>query len=720
MKIRFSVLGAQLLIVLNIFVAFLLLFENKLVIPAWIQPLGRMHPLMLHFPIVILVMAMLLEFFRYRKDVANNIFFRRTTHYLLLGGALLAGITVIMGLILSREEGYAGDTLFWHKWTGVSIFFISSLIYLFRNAQWYSAPAAKAGSVLTILIVIISGHYGASLTHGENFITEPLAIYYQPDPVAFDQALVFDHVVKPILEKKCTGCHNPDKLKGELMLTDSASVMKGGKSGKLFIPGNPDLSLLLQRVHLPMEDKKHMPPSGKAQLTDPEIALLTAWIRSGTTLFSQKVSELPEQDSLRIASAHFLQPTEAAEEKYDFSAADEKTIASLNTDYRTILPLAKESPALAVNIYNREAWTNKQLEELAPLKKQVVALNLNKLPVKDADLKVLSQFQNLRHVYLNFTDITTNGLKELSVLPHLQTLAVSGTKINYNELKAQLPTLKALKSISVWNTPITPQEAEDLQKANKHITFIEGFKDDGTNPLKLNLPEVKNSSMVFTESAPLQLTHPIKGVDIRYTTDGTEPDSATAILFDGKTMLQKNTYVKAKAFKSGWYASDVAEFYFLKCSIKPDSTKLLYKLNSVHQAEREKSYFDNKLGVIGANNPAWANNWTGVRQTDMALVCYFNNPATISSVGLHYMLEEVTGIYPPGSLQVWGGENENSLKLLASLHPPKPPKGGKPSLETVEVSFKSHKVSCLKIVAVPQVNEKGDRRLLLVDEMYLN
>lgn len=719
MKLRPSVLGAQILFVLDIFVAFLLLFENKLVIPAWLQPVGRMHPLMLHFPIVILVMAMLLEFFRSRKDVSGNTFYVKASHILLLTGALLAGITVIMGFLLSREEGYAGDTLLWHKWTGVAIFFIASLIYFIRNTSWYSAPVSKAGAIVTVLVVILSGHYGASLTHGENFISEPLAVYYQPDPVAFDQALAFDHVVKPILEKKCTGCHNADKLKGELMLTDSASIMKGGKSGKLFIPGDPDMSLFLQRVHLPLEDKKHMPPSGKAQLTEPEIALLTAWIGSGTTLFSKKIAELPEHDSLRIAAASFLQPAQQAEEKYDFSPADEKTIAQLNTDYRTILPLSKESPALAVNIYNREAWTNKQLEELAPLKKQIVSLNLSKMPVKDADLKTVSQFENLRHVYLNFTDVTAGGLKELSVLPHLQTLAVSGTKINYNDLKAQIPALKSLKSISVWNTAVTPQQAEELQKANKNINFIEGFKDDGTNPLKLNLPEVKNSSMVFTESAPLELSHPIKGVEIRYTTDGTEPDSSS-VLFDGKAELKKNTYVKAKAFKQGWYSSDVAEFYFLKCSVKPDSTKLLYKLNSVHQAEREKSYFDNKLGVIGANNPAWANNWTGVRHTDMGLVCYFNNPTTVSSLGLHYMLEETTGIYPPGSLEVWGGDNEDNMKKLASLRPPAPPKGGKPSLETVEVSFKPQKVSCLKIIAIPQKNEKGDRRLLLVDEMYLN
>ena len=88
--------------------------------------------------------------------------------------------------------------------------------------------------------------------------------------VTLEEAIVFDHVIKPILEAKCIGCHNPDKLKGKLILTDSASIHKGGKTGKLFVAGNPDKSLLIQRIHLPHENKKHMPPAGKTQLTPDE------------------------------------------------------------------------------------------------------------------------------------------------------------------------------------------------------------------------------------------------------------------------------------------------------------------------------------------------------------------------------------------------------------------------------------------------------------------
>ena len=41
---------------LNCLLLFLLLFENRLSVPAWLQVAGRMHPLILHFPLVLIVL----------------------------------------------------------------------------------------------------------------------------------------------------------------------------------------------------------------------------------------------------------------------------------------------------------------------------------------------------------------------------------------------------------------------------------------------------------------------------------------------------------------------------------------------------------------------------------------------------------------------------------------------------------------------------------------
>ena len=319
-RVRFF--AEQLLIVFNIFIVFLLLFENKLEIPAWLQPVGRMHPLLLHFPIVLLLLAIVLQWYGVSRRQADN-FFYRFSQNVLLSGALLSAVTVVMGLFLSREEGYEGNTLQWHKWTGAAIFFLASIIYWLANRSWYKGMLAKAAGAVVVVSLVLAGHFGANLTHGEDFILQPLSVYYEAPPVPIDKAIVFDHVIRPIFEKKCMSCHNPDKLKGELILADSASIVKGGKTGKLFVPGNPGISLLMERVHLPLEEKKHMPPKGKVQLTEDEIVLLTLWIRDETP-FTQKVIDLPPGDSLRLLAATVLKPVEIPEEKYEFSPADEK------------------------------------------------------------------------------------------------------------------------------------------------------------------------------------------------------------------------------------------------------------------------------------------------------------------------------------------------------------------------------------------------------------
>ncbi|RRA97757.1 FN3 associated domain-containing protein [Larkinella rosea] len=717
-------LAEQALFASGIFILFLLVFESKIVVPTWVQPLGRMHPLILHFPIVILLLAMAMELFRFNPSYAANAFYRGFLSNLLLVGALSAAITVVMGLFLSKEDGYSGDVLQWHKWTGIGLFYLSCFIYWSRNKEWYKAPVARSGAVLAVLFLIVAGHYGAVITHGDNFITGPIIKQGKVEPVAIDQALVFNDVIKPIFEQKCVSCHNPEKLKGQLNLAEVEAILKGGKSGKLFKADSANPGLLFERIHMPMEDKKHMPPTGKTQLTTDELTLLTLWAKSRPD-FNKKVLDLPPSDSLRRIAASLFKPADHVEVEYDFSAADEETVQKLNNDYRTIAPLAKESPALAVNLYNRSTYSVDKLQELSEIKKQVVSLNLNKLPVKDADLKAISQFENLQKLDLNFTDISGKTLNDLAALKQLKSLTLSGTKVTYAELQKQLGELKSLKTVALWDTPVTSSEIQQLQKANKNITFIAGFKDDGKNPLTLNPPEVKNPSVVFAQSMPLLLRHPIKGVQIRYTTDGTEPDSVHSPVFDNKTVLTDMTTIKAKAYKDGWYGSSLATFDFYKCAYTPDSVNLLLPLNRVHQAEGAKSLFDHKLGTFNANSPAWANNWTGVRNNDMVLMAEFKKPVNVSSVALRIMVEEATGIFPPGSVEVWGGDSREQLKLLSTTKPPMPVKGEEHSLKNVTCTFKPQTVAYLKIVAKPCTlpewhGGKGKPGLVLVDEMFIN
>lgn len=83
-----------------------------------------------------------------------------------------------------------------------------------------------------------------------------------------------------MLERVCVQCHNPDKLKGELLLTTPEGVQKGGETGPVVKAGKPDESPLLQRCLLPLDDEDHMPPN-KKQPTATELDALRRWIADG-------------------------------------------------------------------------------------------------------------------------------------------------------------------------------------------------------------------------------------------------------------------------------------------------------------------------------------------------------------------------------------------------------------------------------------------------------
>lgn len=97
------------------------------------------------------------------------------------------------------------------------------------------------------------------------------------------------------------------------------------------------------------------------------------------------------------------------------------------------------------------------------------------MPVKNEDLKTVSQFENLRRLNLNFTDITGPGLQALTALKHLNSLSLSGTKISYHDLQQHLPHFKALNTLALWHTGLSLSEIQRLQAANKNIEILGGI-----------------------------------------------------------------------------------------------------------------------------------------------------------------------------------------------------------------------------------------------------
>jgi len=715
---KISSIARQSLFILAVFITFILLFESYLVIPVWLQIAGRMHPLLLHFPIVLLLLATGLQWYRFKKGATISQEYKIILREVWFFSSLLTGMTVIMGIFLSQEEGYSGQILGQHKWTGAATFYMSWALFLLHEKPFFKLIPAKVLTVALPLFVLISGHLGATLTHGADFLLIPYHAAQTQKAVTLEEAYVFDDLIAPVLNAKCTGCHNADKIKGELLLIDSAAIAKGGKSGALFNFTQPELSLLMERIHLPAEDKKHMPPKGKPQLSQEEEALLLAWIQARTP-FGQKVTSLGPASPLYVLASKQLNSATTAVETYEFAEADQTTLLKLNTDYRTIVPLAIHSPALEVAVFNTQAYSEKQISELVPLKQQIVHLNLSKMPVGDQDLKSVEQLENLRELNLNFTNVTGAGLSSLTKLPHLKHLNIAGTNITLEDLKKVIPALKTIRKVTLWETAIDEKGINELSSSFPQVEFTGNYRNQDTARIRLNPAQALTSHWVFPEQSSIRLTHPVRDVQLHYTTDGTDPDSLSPS-FSKDISIHTTTVIRVKGYKDGWLPSDITEFQFFKNTYKPDSVQLLNKLNHVHLAEGAHTFFDTQLGSLGANNPAWANHFAGVRNENLQLICRFDKPVLLSSVGLRHMIEEETGVYPPGLVEIWGGESEQTARLIARKNPTLPAPKEKPSLQKLDITFSPQNIRYLKIIAQPYRKGQERPKLVLIDEMFLN
>ncbi|QJE97915.1 PSD1 and planctomycete cytochrome C domain-containing protein [Luteolibacter luteus] len=108
-----------------------------------------------------------------------------------------------------------------------------------------------------------------------------------PDPADLE---FFEKKVRPILSEHCYGCHSADtKAAGDLRVDDFNGLLNGGNNGPAVVPGDPEKSLLIQRI-IHKEDRLLMPKES-APLSEAQIADLRTWISRGAAWPFEKIPE---------------------------------------------------------------------------------------------------------------------------------------------------------------------------------------------------------------------------------------------------------------------------------------------------------------------------------------------------------------------------------------------------------------------------------------------
>ena len=279
--------------------------------------------------------------------------------------------------------------------------------------------------------------------------------------------------VHPILERHCFKCHGPDKQKGDLRLDTRAGLFAEQDGFTPVVPGDPEMSLLLEMVLLPADDVDVMPPEGET-LTEREMLVLQTWIEQGA------VWEALARQPKRVDP--LLLPELSAEQASARAAA----MARLGAAGFAAQVIVQGRHALEFNgSLVGVAFGDEQAAWLVPLAPSLVWGNLSGTALTDAGMPALGKLPRLQRLNLSRTKITDAGLRHVAGLADLESLNLYSTGTTDVGL-AHLAGLTKLRKLYLWQTPVSDAGVRALQKALPKVVINRGVLPPEPEPQTLN------------------------------------------------------------------------------------------------------------------------------------------------------------------------------------------------------------------------------------------
>jgi hypothetical protein len=445
--------------------------------------IGRTHPLALHLPIGLFAGLAALEGLAWLQG-------RRLEKHVrtaLVGTLVLASAwSVASGLVLASEPGYGGTTIDRHKVSGIA-FGAGTLLLLWACATGRSA-AYRSMFVVCTLAMVVSGHLGATITHGEGFLTEPLRAgrvaagkaggtrggegRVVEAPVTLAGAVRFREQVMPVLEATCVSCHNATKSKGGLALHDVAAIRRGGDTGPAVVPGDVAASELLVRMKLPLEDDDHMPPKNKPQPTAAQVALIEAWILEGAPMDDDAADGASTGTPPTPVSAVTPVPPPSRAIP-SVPPAPPEAIVALREALLHVEPLEPGSTLLSISTGGADGLETPRLVSLlGPVTPQVGALDLSRMKLDDEVMRRVAAMRSLTRLNVSHTAFGDEQLAIIAPTTRLETLTAVETRLSPKSADL-LGAMSTLREVYAWRTGLTSADVAALTSRGARVDLGE-------------------------------------------------------------------------------------------------------------------------------------------------------------------------------------------------------------------------------------------------------
>ena len=282
---------------------------------------ARLHPVLVHFPIALLLVAAAAECLRrFRRDAKPS----ATATTCCIIGAVSAAAAAGSGWINAATQAHdssQAQAIDLHRWVGLGAAIAGMLaaalaLSLLRKPSRFLSVTHTTVLMLAALGCGAAGHLGGSLVYGEDYLAEPLRRLGIPVPSLGGAApglslptpasapgesgvrnvtskrprrdapagtvlsVDWQTQIKPIFEARCFSCHGEAKQRGRLRLDILAEVFAEEEQFWCIKPGDPEQSELMFRIAPDTDAEHRMPPKGD-RLSEAQSSLIATWIREG-------------------------------------------------------------------------------------------------------------------------------------------------------------------------------------------------------------------------------------------------------------------------------------------------------------------------------------------------------------------------------------------------------------------------------------------------------
>jgi uncharacterized membrane protein len=449
--------------------------------------LGRFHVLALHLPIGIILAAVVAQWW---ARTPRHAALARALPFLWAAAAVSAIVTVVLGFMHFAEGGFSGPSASAHRLYGTSVAVVATALALAsaRRPALYDR-LGRAGGLLLVVLVTLTGHYGGNLTHGSTYL-----VAYAPGPLrtllgaqaarprvtSVAAADPYHDVVRPILEERCGTCHNDQKRNGGFSVVDYHSTLVGGDTGRAIVPGNLAASELHYRVTLPPDDEAFMPAEGKTPLTARQVEIVRWWIEAGAPVDTSlgAVGVPAAVEPLIAAELGLAGAAATGGAAGPIVTADAGVVAALDAAGFLVRQVSQQDASLVVSVSSPgSAVGPQQLATLLTAADRIVELNLPSASLGDDGLAGFERLTALTRLRLSDNEITDAGLATLAKLPQLARLNLYGNAGVTDAGLAALADVATLEAVYLWGTRVSAEGAARLRERRPALAVQLGAAD---------------------------------------------------------------------------------------------------------------------------------------------------------------------------------------------------------------------------------------------------